>query len=72
MNQLFSTVDLAQRLGIAEHRIAYAHRTGKLADASFLVANKRVYTEADMKRVADYFGVPMTKKEAHLGGAALK
>ncbi len=63
MKQLYSTVDLARQLGIAEHRIAYAHRTGKLAQASYVIANRRVYTESDVNRVADFFGVSTTRKD---------
>ncbi len=55
--ELLSTIDVARRLGIAEHRISYAHRCGKLAEPKHVVANKRIYTVADVSRVADYFGV---------------
>lgn len=57
--QHFSTIDLAKLIGIAEHRIAYAHRCGKLAEPQLKVANKRIYTKADAKRVAKYFGVAL-------------
>ena len=57
--QLYSTVDLAKLLGVAEHRIAYAHRCGKLAEPKLKVAGKRIYSLADAKRVAKYFGVDL-------------
>lgn len=68
MTELLSLRDCARRLGIAPHRIAYAHETGHLADVHLRVAGKRIYTAADVKRVAQYFGIELEKtprKEAH-------
>ena len=62
--QLYSTTDVAKLLGVAEHRIHYGHRCQKLAEATYLVAGKRVYTEADLKRVAKYFDVPLENTNA--------
>lgn len=67
MKQLFSTVQMAKLLGIADHRITYAHRVGKLREASYVVGKQRVYTESDFRRVAKHFGVEMPAKEAHAG-----
>lgn len=63
--QLFSTVEVSRLLGVAEHRLNYAHRCGRLAEPKQKVANKRVYTTADLRRVADYFNVavPATREE---------
>jgi DNA-binding transcriptional MerR regulator len=63
MNTLLSLRDCARRLGITPHRIAYAHELGKLADVECRVAGKRIYTEADVKRVADYFGIELKEQE---------
>lgn len=64
--QLFSTVEVARLIGVAEHRLSYAHRCGKLAEPKRRLANKRVYTTADLRRVADYFGVTApNQKEDH-------
>jgi len=57
MNTLLSIRDCARQLGVAAHRIAYAHDTGKLRDVRRRVAGKRIYTPKDVQRVADYFGV---------------
>jgi hypothetical protein len=59
MTELFSIRDCARRLGVASHRIAYAHETGKLAEVRLRVAGKRIYTAADLRRVAEYFGVDL-------------
>ena len=55
--QLFSTVDLARLIGVAEHRIVYAHRIGRLREPANSVAGRRVYTLADVRRVAEYFQI---------------
>jgi hypothetical protein len=56
MKTLYSITDCAKLLGIQEHRIAYAHRTGKLPEPKMRFAGKRVYSAADLRRVAAYFG----------------
>ena len=60
MTNLFSTVDCSRLLGIAEHRLAYAIRAGFLNKPT-VVAGKRVFSEAEVKEVAQYFGVPVPK-----------
>ncbi len=59
MKTLLSTKDCIRRLAIPEHRLVYAYRTGKLPEPTFLVAGRRVYTEEDVRRVANYFGVDL-------------
>ena len=49
--------------GVQEHRIAYAHRTFKLAEPKIRFAGKRVYSNADLRRMAAYFGVPIGGKD---------
>lgn len=63
MNNLYSTVDVSRLLGVGEHRLAYAIRTGKLEGPSYKVCNKRVYTEDDLRRVAEYFEVEMPDRK---------
>lgn len=55
MTELFSIRDVARHIGVAAHRVCYAHVQGKLAEPRFWVAGKRVYTAADLKKVAAYF-----------------
>ena len=62
MTTHYSTTDLAKLAGIAEHRITYAHRCGKLAEPELKVAGKRIYSEADIRRVVRYFGVEEFRK----------
>ncbi len=53
--KLFSTFEAAQMVGVSEFRLAYAHRAGHLAEPTYRITNKRIYTEADLERVARYF-----------------
>lgn len=66
--KLFSIADAARLLGVEEHRIAYAHRVRGLEDATHKVAGKRVYTEADLHRLAAYFKVPLDLAGEEKGG----
>ena len=67
MTELLSLRDCARRLGVASHRIAYAHEVGLLPDVRLWVAGKRIYTTADLQRVADYFGIDLKQKEQERG-----
>ena len=60
--ELLSLRDCARRLGVASHRIAYAHEAGLLPDVHLRVAGKRIYTTADLRRVAEYFGIELDKE----------
>ena len=55
--ELYSSADVARLLGIDESKIAYAHRSGKVDHPSYFVAGKRIYTQDDVVRVADHFGI---------------
>ncbi len=62
---LFSINDCARLLGISESRISYAHRNGRLPDAEYFVAGKRIYTYDDLQRIAEFFGIePPSVSEA--------
>jgi DNA-binding transcriptional MerR regulator len=61
-NKSHSIRQVAELLGISEHRIAYAHRTGKIPEPEH-VAGKRIYSVAATMQVAKHFHVQL-KKEA--------
>jgi hypothetical protein len=70
MLQLYSTGELARLLGIAAHRIEYAHASGHLDEPRLRFLGKRAYDGDDLRRVAAYFGVEVTgdwvqQKEEH-------
>lgn len=67
MTNLYSTVELSRLLGIQEHRITYAMRAGYVPEPSFKIANKRVFTENDLRKIAEYFGVEPPREAVERG-----
>jgi DNA-binding transcriptional MerR regulator len=57
MDQFYSTGQVAKLLGIQVYQIGYAHSTGQLAEPAYRFLQKRVYTETDIRRVAEHFGI---------------
>lgn len=55
--QLLSAGQVARLLGVQGYQIGYAHSTGRLAEPAYRVINKRLYTPADVRRVAAHFGL---------------
>lgn len=55
---LFLISEVAQRLDVPPHRIAYLLMTRKLAEPKLRMGNRRVFTNDDAKRVADALGRP--------------
>lgn len=51
---LFSVREVSSRLGVKWYRIKYAHNAGLVAEP-MRVANHRLYSEADIKRLETYF-----------------
>ena len=52
----FSIREVAALTGIPEHRIAYAHRCGKLPEPNH-VAGKRIYSRIDIARIQKHFDI---------------
>lgn len=59
MDQLFSTGQVARIIGVPSYRIEYAHSNTGLTEPAQRVMNKRLYTLADLRRVAQHFGVEL-------------
>lgn len=57
MQQLLGLSGVSKVVGVARHRIDYAIANGSIPEPKLRVANKRVFTEEDLQRIADYFGV---------------
>lgn len=54
-NTLYSTMDCAKAAGIQEYRLAYAHRTGKIAEPEQKVAGKRIYQQHEVDAIKAFF-----------------
>jgi DNA-binding transcriptional MerR regulator len=57
MNNIYSTGEVAKRIGIQPYRITYAITSGAISDASYRFLGKRCFSEKDIERIAAYFGV---------------
>jgi hypothetical protein len=57
MDHMFSLGEVARLLGVQGYRISYAIRTGAVPDTAGRLAGKRVFTAADVNRLAAHFGV---------------
>jgi hypothetical protein len=55
VEQLYSIRDCGKAVGVAAHKIAYAHAQERLAEPQYRIAGKRIYTAEDVRRVAKYF-----------------
>ncbi len=67
MQRLYSTIECARLLGVAEHRLNYAHRIGRLPAPKQTIAGKRIYTPNDIARAAAYFRVAPPEQITNLG-----
>lgn len=45
--------DVARRLNVAPHRVAYLYLTRKLPEPALRLGNRRIFTEADVKLIAE-------------------
>ena len=67
MKQLFSTGDVAKILGVGQHKVMYAHTSGRVPEPRLRFAGHRAYTAADLQRMAEHFGVKIEE-----GGADVR
>ena len=58
-NQYYSIADCSRLLGVAEHRINYAHRTGKLPEPHLRIGGCRAYSGTEVKNLCQYFGAAL-------------
>lgn len=54
---LYLLGDVARLLNVQRHRIVYLFESNKLEDVPTL-GNRRVFTTADVRRVAEALGIP--------------
>ena len=62
--ELFLISDVAKRLDVPPHRVAYLFITRKLSEPRLRLGNRRVFTNADARRVAKALGRPWQHDEA--------
>ena len=57
--------DVAKMLKIKPYRITYALTTGLVEEPKLRVANKRIFHQEDVERLATHFGISLGRKEGH-------
>jgi DNA-binding transcriptional MerR regulator len=55
--ELFLISDVARRLNVRPHRVAYLFLTRKLVEPKLRMGNRRIFTNADAERVATALGL---------------
>jgi hypothetical protein len=56
MEKLYSLKDVAKLLKIRSHRVGYAVSSGAVKEPALRLANKRIFSTEDVRRLADHFG----------------
>ncbi len=54
--QLYLISDVAKRLDVRPHKVAYLFMTRKLEEPALRIGNRRMFTDADARRVAKALG----------------
>jgi hypothetical protein len=62
--QLFLISDVARQLNVPPHRVAYLYMTRKLPESALKLGNRRIFTLADVQRVAKALRRPVGEQEA--------
>ena len=57
MKQTYLMGELSKRLGVPHYKIAYLYMTRRLPEP-MRIGNRRIFTDADARRVAKALGVP--------------
>lgn len=57
MKNLKTTAEVATLLHVAEHKLNYAMRTKSLPQPKLRMAGRKLFTNREIKKIADYFGV---------------
>ena len=61
--QLFLISDVSRMLGVPAHRVAYQYSTRKLPEPALKLGNRRVFTLADVQKVAKALGRTIGQEE---------
>jgi len=63
MNKHLSLKDVAKLLKLKPYKIVYALTTGLVEEPKLRIANKRIFQEDDVQRLAAHFGVQLKTKQ---------
>lgn len=63
MSNLYLISEVAERLEVPPHRVAYLLMTRKIEEPKLRIGNRRMFTDADAKRIADALGRPWKQRD---------
>lgn len=63
MNNLYLISEVAERLEVPPHRVAYLLMTRKIEEPKLRIGNRRMFTDADAKRIAAALGRHWKERE---------
>lgn len=66
MKNLKTTAEVATLLKIKEHKLNYAMRTGRLAQPKLRPSGRKLFTNREVKRIAEFFGVEVPTEVSHV------
>lgn len=62
MNRTYLLNDVAKRLGLKPYQISYALTVGLVQEPKLRIANKRIFCDTDIRRLAAHFKVDLGGK----------
>jgi hypothetical protein len=66
MNEMLLLNEVSKRLGLSAHKVSYAISSRKVPEPKLRIANKRIFQQEDVVRLAQHFGL-LWDKEDHEG-----
>lgn len=63
MSNLYLISEVADRLNVPPHRVAYLLMTRKIEEPKLRIGNRRMFTDADAQRIADALGRPWKQRD---------
>jgi len=64
MEQTMSLKDVARLLGIKAYRLQYVFVHGVVPEPSLRISGRRIFTPADVRRLAEHFKIKLPETEA--------
>ena len=62
MNKTYLLGEVAKRLGVKPYQVSYVLTVGLVQEPKLRIANKRIFCDADVARLAAHFGIELGGK----------
>jgi hypothetical protein len=67
MKDYMSLQDIAAALRVRSHRVQYAVANSLVPEPALKIGNRRIFQAEDLRRLAEYFGLPLPDDEPVAG-----